>query len=204
MASVERMFRYQYANIEASLCTPNKHRPTKDWPQSANVIFTHFNLRYSCNGCDILKDLNFKINAGEKIGIVGPKKSGKSSIVWALLRLAINEGSIEIDDINIDTLGLHDLRRSFGIIPSNPIFFLGSVRVNLDPFEQRTDEEIWNALERVGMRHMLANVVGGLSVPANEQKLTIKHMQLLYIARALLSQSKILILDETTDMLQIE
>ncbi|XP_070505627.1 probable multidrug resistance-associated protein lethal(2)03659 isoform X2 [Chironomus tepperi] len=203
MTSVERIFEYQHINMEASLRTSNKFRPSKTWPLIGKVVFTNFHLRYSSNGFDVLKDLNFKINGGEKFGIVGPKNSGKSSIVQALQRFAINEGSIEIDDINIDTLGLHDLRRSFGVIPSNPILFSGTIRCNLDPFQQHTDEEIWNALECVDMKRKILKFEGALSTPADENMFNVKQMQLLYLARAHLAKTKILILDETTDKLQI-
>lgn len=203
MTSVERIFEYQNINMEASLRTPNKFRPSKTWPQIGKIVFTNFHLRYSSDGIDVLKDLNFKINGSEKVGIVGPKNSGKTSIVQALQRFAINEGSIEIDDINIDTLGLHDLRRSFGIIPSNPILFSGTIRCNLDPFQQHTDEEIWNALECVDIKHEISKFEGALSTPADEKLFNVKQLQLLYLARAYLAKTKILILDETTDMLQI-
>lgn len=205
MTSVERIFEYQNIKTEATLRTPNKHRPSKTWPQGGKIVFTNFHLRYTYNGYYVLKDLNFVIDGGEKVGIVGSRNSGRTSIVRALQRFAFNEGSIEIDDINIDTLGLHDLRQSFGVIPSHPILFNGSIRCNLDSFQQHTDEEIWSALECVGMKQIVADFVGALSTPADSvnELLSVKHVQLLYIARALLAKNRILILDETTDKLQI-
>lgn len=185
--------------------TPNKHRPSKDWPLSAQIIFTNFHLRYLPDAVDVLRDLNFKINAGERVGIVGSPGSGKSSIIRALFRFAINEpseGRIEIDDINIDTLGLHDLRRTFALIPKEPILFYGSIRRNLDPCELRSDEEIWNALERVNMKFILSESTEGLN--SMKMSFSVKEMQLLYLARAILMRCKFLILDETTDKLDIE
>lgn len=204
MTSVERILEYENISMEAPLRTPNKYRPSKTWPQIGKVVFTNLHLRYTPDDDDVLKDINFTINGREKVGIVGGRRSGKSSIVRALQRFAINEGSIEIDDINIDTLGLHDLRRSFGVIPSNPILFDGSIRCNLDPLQQHTDEEIWNVLERVGMKQAVGDIEGGaLSTVPDENTFSLKQMQLLYIARALLSSIKILLLDETTEKLQI-
>jgi ABC-type multidrug transport system fused ATPase/permease subunit len=148
----------------------------------------------------MLKDLNFKIKQGENVGIIG----ANSSIICALMRLAINEGRIEIDEINIETLGLHDLRRSFGLIPSNPVLFATTIRSHLDPFEQHSDDEIWRALERVNLKHTISNIEASLNAPANEKYFTLMQKQLLYIARAIIAKNKILILDETTDVLQIE
>lgn len=155
------------------------------------------------NGNNVLKDINFTINGHEKVGIVGSKGSGKSSIVRAMQRFAINEGSIEIDDINIDTLGLHDLRRSFGVIPSNPILFDGTIRCNLDPFQLHTDEEIWSALERVDMKQIVSGTEGALSSIPDESTFSVKQMQLLYMARATLAGTKIFVMDEITEKLQI-
>lgn len=85
----------------------------------------------------------------EKIGIVGRTGAGKSSIIQAVFRLANNDGQIQVDGIDTSTLGLHDLRKSISIIPQDPVLFSGSLRFNLDPFDEKTDEEMWNALEQV-------------------------------------------------------
>lgn len=203
MTSIERIFHYENVQTESPLRTLNKHRPLKDWPQNAKIIFTNFHLRYAPDAVDVLRDLNLKIQSGERVGIVGAKGSGKSSITQALFRYAINEGSIEIDDINIDTLGLHDLRRAFALIPADPILFNGTIRNNLDPCEQRSDEEIWNTLEHVNMKHAISNLRDSLCCSL-DMSFNVKQLQLLYLARAMLAKSKFLILDETTDKLDIE
>lgn len=203
MTSIARILHYENVQTEPPLRTSNKNRPLKDWPQNAKIIFTNFHLRYAPDAVDVLKDLSFKIEAGARVGIVGAKGSGKSSIIQALFRYAINEGGLEIDDIHIDTLGLHDLRRAFALIPADPILFNGSIRNNLDPCEQRTDDEIWSALEHVNIKHAISNLRDSLCCSL-DMRFNVKQLQLLYLARALLARNKFLILDETTDKLEIE
>lgn len=85
----------------------------------------------------------------EKVGIIGRTGAGKSSIIQAIFQLAPVEGSIEIDDVNINTLGLHTFRQKISIIPQDPILFVGSLRQNLDPFSEKNDDELWHVLEQV-------------------------------------------------------
>lgn len=150
MTSVERVVEYSSLKSEPPMESENKYRPPKDWPQHGGIRFNNLSLRYSANSKDpILKDLSFIVKPKEKIGIVGRTGAGKSSIIQALFRLALNDGTIEIDGIDIGTLGLHDLRSRISIIPQDPIIFSGTLRYNLDPFGQKSDEEIWKALEQV-------------------------------------------------------
>lgn len=85
----------------------------------------------------------------KQVGIVGRTGAGKSSLIGALFKLALNEGSIIIDNIDINKLELHELRSKLSIIPQEPVLFSGTLRTNLDPFEEYSDFCLWDALKEV-------------------------------------------------------
>lgn len=151
MTSVERINEYANMKPEPPLESIPKNRPAERWPQNGAVRFNGLSMKYSANSDCVLRDLTFSIQPKEKIGIVGRTGAGKSSIIQAMFRLANNEGVVEIDGIDTATLGLHDLRSKISIIPQDPILFSGNMRNNLDPFEEKSDDEIWNALAQVNL-----------------------------------------------------
>lgn len=105
-------------------------------------------VRYRPNTPLVLKGITLSISGGEKIGVVGRTGSGKSTLIQVFFRLVEPSGGrIIIDSIDITALGLHDLRSRFGIIPQEPVLFEGTVRSNIDPTEQYSDEEIWKVTE---------------------------------------------------------
>lgn len=149
MTSVERVIEYTDLKSEPSLESLEKYRPPEKWPECGIIHFDRLSMRYSDNSNNVLNEVTLRIESKEKIGVVGRTGAGKSSIIQALFRLAVNDGVITIDGIDTASMGLHDLRSKISIIPQDPILFSGNMRNNLDPFEEKTDDEIWNALAQV-------------------------------------------------------
>lgn len=117
-------------------------------------------MRYRPNTPLVLKGITLSIHGGEKIGVVGRTGSGKSTLVQVFFRLVEpSGGKIIVDGIDIGTLGLHDLRSRFGIIPQEPVLFEGTVRSNVDPIGQYTDEEIWQVIRFTLIFHVL-HIIG--------------------------------------------
>jgi len=116
-----------------------------------------------------LKEISFSINAEEKVGIVGRTGAGKSSLISALFRLAkCSGGRILIDGVDTTKLGLHQLRANISIIPQEPVLFSGTMRKNLDPFDEFSDELLWTALEEVELKEAVAELPGGLGARMSE------------------------------------
>ena len=145
----------------------------------------------------ILTQINFNVKGSQKVGIVGRTGSGKTSLINALLRLnEVFEGNIYIDDVDSSKISLKLLRRNIGFVPQEPNLFAGTLRFNIDPFNKATDEEIWNTLEKCNLK----KAVDSLDMPIQESggNLSVGQRQCLSLARALLHNAKIYIMDEAT------
>merc|ERR1711903_30010 len=126
--------------------------PPADWPQEGVVEFIDAKMSYR-DGPLVLKGVSFKVGAHDHIGIAGRTGCGKSSLMVALFRIEdLSGGQILIDGIDIARVPLNILRNKLCIIPQDPVMFSASVRFNLDPFDEHSDEEIWGTLDNVNMR----------------------------------------------------
>ncbi|KAK4193051.1 ATP-dependent bile acid permease [Podospora australis] len=149
MNSVERIKEYLDVEQEAAAIV-EKNRPAENWPAQGSVEFINYTTRYRAELEPVLRNLTFKIEAREKVGIVGRTGAGKSSLTLALFRaLEADEGKILIDDIDIGQIGTRDLREAITIVPQEPTLFMGTIRTNLDPFDTYTDRDLFAALRRV-------------------------------------------------------
>lgn len=231
MNSVERI---DYYGREIEQEAPAHTIPVpEEWPSRGEVVFSDAHLRYRPGLPYALEQFDLHIQPGERVGIVGRTGAGKSTIIMALFRMVeLAQGKIVIDGIDISTIGLNDLRSRMSIIPQDPTLFAGTIRSNLDPFNTRTDEELWAALQQA---HLVEdNHSSTTETPATTKEIAIDsknsnnnntpssqitldsiveegganfslgQRQLLALARALVRNSKITICDEATSSIDFE
>ena len=166
---------------------------------SGKISFNNYNVRYRPNTPLVLKNLNFEIMPKEKVGVVGRTGSGKSTLCLSMFRLLeATSGSIFIDDIDISKIGLEMLRKNLTIIPQEPTIIEGTLRENVDPSNNYSDEKIKKILNDVGLDDFMKDKTLDYQIENNGNNISIGERQLICIARALIKKSKILLMDEPT------
>lgn len=143
MISVERILQFTDIPSEAPLLIEDC-RPETEWPISGRIEVENLHVQYNPALPRVLKGITCTFPGKKKVGIVGRTGSGKSTLIQALFRVVEpSQGRILIDGIDISKIGLQDLRCKLSIIPQDPILFQGTLRTNLDPLEEHSDQEIW-------------------------------------------------------------
>ncbi|KIK99142.1 hypothetical protein PAXRUDRAFT_132675 [Paxillus rubicundulus Ve08.2h10] len=221
MNSVERIVQYTQEDLvpQEAPHEIESRKPDVEWPSQGAIEFKDVKMSYRPGLPLILKGISLNIKGGEKIGVVGRTGAGKSSLMLVLYRIVeLSGGSIVLDGIDVSTIGLKDLRTKISIIPQDPLLFDGTIRSNLDPFNRYDDAKLWDALRRSCLLDTPSDkeeVVSGEEAPKNRYNLdsvveseganfSVGERSLLSLARALVKDCKVVVLDEATASVDLE
>jgi ABC-type multidrug transport system fused ATPase/permease subunit len=196
MNSFERLLHYWH-DLKKEPPRILKSDPSPDeWPSKGKISFKNLTIAYPTRpNYLVLKNVNLEMKAGEKIGLVGRTGSGKSTLVTSLIRF-INqyEGDIDIDGVEIKTIGLELLRKSIFMVPQVPVIFKGSIRSNVDTMGQYSDSQIWQALKCCGLEKFASDLPQQLDAPIDTDgtNLSSGQKQALCVVAAVLAEPKVI------------